>query len=677
MGLLQNLYEKVSNSIKSASNKNQDIYEYLKEKIQLKSEETVNDQNRLYRFRNYVLEMEDELEKVSRFKIEYYNATILGVDAIAFIDIDDYQENQEKAMPLYIVSPLFVYAPDVDKMIYMREGDTDDISELLNYQADWKLNANTNSRSSKNDSDLENLRTSINDFKEIILPMIQKTMVDDSEQDKKMARESILQTESDRVKKYVEKAINLEDAEHELNLKQLQYQEDSLDFERKVERYNTNVKAFQKKLDELKDGIAYLKERENELIQLSNTVNDLENTKSILPQEKLEEIQEMIEGIIKQYQQDSISAITNIMKDMSTPVDKEEITNQLNETIDNIIETYKTKVFETNDIQDKEPLEMTMNYLEVNKEDLITPVVEEATKIANKPFKLESYHNVAIMNSIRNVQDAYKSVNGIQESDVECLKKLCSFLKQLNMTESISIVKNYSNEGCLIFRKETNNQTNLYVLSPVLFGNVTTQEYYAGFDVENNLNTSEEIQIKDEQFFGKIISYITAYYLNRTNSKEIKLKEISEPKESNWTNKMLNAKAYLQLNAHMHKKIEQLGVQIGFGTGKVQVSDKEIYNGSAIGYLGLYGFLYILPTKIVLVDRENNYQSVPYETNIQLASILSSNNKYAKFLVDNPKLNLSDKKLIQLLFTPLISGLDLRGNYVKRLQEKQNEKERV
>lgn len=617
-------------------------FDTLAQEVVLQSEETLTDGQRMYRFKKYINSLEKDLAENSLFKIAYYNSSILGTEAVAFIDSEDYDKYGDNGIPLYIVSPLFVYSPLIKQMIYMRKGATEDISGLLNYQLDYKMTI----VNEDDDVNTKNIKTVMKDFNNIILPLILETMTDSDDQDKELARKSVLDLESDKVKTLVKTAQELEGFEDELVNRKLQYEDDSIEFQHKVEKFNKQVLAFYKKVEDVDNAIEDLQEQELILKEQYKNVTRLKEVLGDVPEHFLIDIDREIETIAKQYKASIISGIKEALYEGNIKeLDFNQISNQiLNEFREDIAKS---------ELDHTEIYEMTLDCFTTD----INEMAEEIEDIVEKDifnFEITSYHQAIFSKSINLLKAGYTKFGVKSKADEPVLEAINEYLGKLVERKDIKILKQSSQLGCYIFAMELNNKINFYLISPILFGNISNSQYYSGFPTNSEYERNSEYA--DREFFSNMIKYLDAHYLKRLEKPKVVTKE--ESADSTWAKKIENVKNNLTKNPMIAESYSKLGIKLDIGTTKMKLSSTEIYSGSIIKISGNSHNIFIIDGYLMAQDSAK-LNRVKFNSIAELSELLEKSIAFTNGMISKSH-KFNDKQLHQIIYSPICSGLDLR-----------------
>lgn len=635
MGILDNIKDK----FKPEETIN---FDTLAQEVVLQSEETLTDGQRMYRFKKYINSLEKDLAENSMFKIAYYNSSILGTEAVAFIDSEDYDKYGDNGIPLYIVSPLFVYSPLIKQMIYMRKGDTEDISGLLNYQLDYKMTI----VNEDDDVNTKNIKTVMKDFNNIILPLILETMTDSDDQDKELARKSVLGLESDKVKTLVKTAQELEGFEDELVNRKLQYEDDSIEFQQKVEKFNKQVLAFYKKVEDVDNAIEDLHEQELILKDQYKNVTRLKEVLGDVPEHFLIDIDREIETIAKQYKASIISGIKEALYEGNIKeLDFNQISNQ-------ILKEFREDIAKS-ELDHTEIYEMTLDCFTTD----INEMAEEIEDIVEKDifnFEITSYHQAIFSKAINLLKAGYTKFGAKSKADEPVLEAINEYLGKLVERKDIKILKQSSQLGCYIFAMELNNKINFYLISPILFGNISNSQYYSGFPTNSEYERNSEYA--DREFFSNMIKYLDAHYLKRLEKPKVVTKE--ESADSTWAKKIENVKNNLTKNPMIAESYSKLGIKLDIGTTKMKLSSTEIYSGSIIKISGNSHNIFIIDGYLMAQD-SSKLNRVKFNSIAELSELLEKSIAFTQGMISKSH-KFNDKQLHQIIYSPICSGLDLR-----------------
>lgn len=673
MGIMDRLNNKFPNGILNIGGRNTDVVGYLQSKIEIDIAEQTEDMNRIFNFRNYVESLEDALEEDSGYKVEYYSASILGVEAVAFIDVDEYDKHRDNSLPSYVVSPLFVYAPDIDRMLYKRSSSELGIEKLLNFTIPIRVSGYTKSDDERENEEKEDIKISYTNFKTVILPIIRESMTEDEAQAKVLERRKAIEMESTKVKEYVSNAQNLDEAYEKLLLKEIEYHTKSREIAEDISAYNENVALFDTKLKDLEVGLTYLEEKKQELIALNSEVEDIENKSivdmpTILRESKLT-MSEMFEKYKEEYLNSLKSEMINAKKN-EHEIDK----NKMKETMDNLLSDF----ISNHQVEERE-------YDDINGvHDIILEFLTiESEKIANNSMNsLNLFDSSVLQKPIKQLEAGYNYLKGNLHLDNEAYKQIIQELGEIQKETHIRIIRKDNKNRFIIFLMEVDGFVNAYFVSPILVSNATLDIAYAGFSNGEKQRTTEEYAIRTkenvsttEKEDGKVLANIIEIVKDNFKSREEKIKEFVFKQEvtdfdETWSTKVDSFLAYLKLNLPIYQKLVDSNILVSASHDtKIPLDRSVIYSGSYIAFKTASYTIIISAKNVYYIknDTKTLATKVKYESITELSKIIQQNKNV---FGENP-----DKKL-QLIIR-LLLGLDLRGNYVKHLNKYEEENGKI
>lgn len=683
----------VKNVQKYLTSQNLKINKYLeKELSQINPKNlTIEDETRLDMLQKGLMESINELKNKHDVTVVKYTKSDIGHNAIGIVPLKEIEKNPNNYLPIFVINPLFVYAPDINEFIYKRKSG-EGIETLINFQEKWEKYTENPNMSEKEKLNLLDRVDSLSDFKEILLPNIQKYMTLSKEEATKLAEHKLSQKYNEdtanKVTQILKKLEDIEQLEDELNLKELQYEQDSVDLELKIDKYNNTVKKFESKFNELEESLNYVTDMENKIRTKYKSIQEFADKLTIydnnISEGDLQSYQSYfndhtkvyIDSLVAQFRNTVIDELKVSIEDFKTHMKStQEKEASLKTDLDYILNSYRESLKDLEDIERK-PLELTLDYLEVDMEMLAKDL---AMKIQIEVNNSDEEVKKAYQEYLKIIEKIYKTSGDKSKEDIESMKQIVKFADSLKGNSEFSILESNSKHLALLAKRTFKKENYYYVISPVIFANLLEKNHnYAGYLVSDY---SSEIGTDDVNFFNRIISFITTYTLDRKEKfKQTKdsIKVISST-DDNWLRRLTNIEYYLKLNAMKHETIKRYGINIAISKDlnkEIQLSNSINYKGGFLAFKGHNGYVIITNNRVVIKYNSNKNISLKYETNKDLQEIFNkAEMPIIQAVVNTDKYTMQDsKKILNHIKSIVTTGLSLISDYKNQYTQFTGEK---
>lgn len=685
---------------KNLMSKNISMNGYLKNKLKdvTPTNLDLEDSSRLNSFQMGLTQIATKFKNEYEMKIYRYSKSDIGHDAIGFISYSEYDKNSDNFLPLFIVSPIFIYAPDVDEFIYKRKKG-EGIESLINFKSKWQDFVKNESMSAKEKEEIDEKTASYSEFQEIILPYIQQFMTLNEEEARHFAKDRISKNHhkdvSKKANEILDRIEDIQQMEDELNLRELQYEQDSVELENKITRYNNTVKRFEEKFIELEESLNYVTEMEKELeakyqkiksySERISVYNDEENghtSESSLNHSKQyfdDHTKVYVDSLIEQVRNTIIAELKGDIADYKKHnYSKEEMEKNIQSKVEYILKSYDESLDELEEL-DKEPLKLTLSYLEVDT-DILSK--ELAMKLDVPDSRKEEHVKELYEKYLQFIESIFTENGGKTKEDIESMKAIVRFTDKLKGKNGFEIVENNAKSITMLLKRKFEDEYHYYVVSPVLLANLTASKnhhHYAGYSV-TNFNT--DIGKDDFDFYKHLIAYITNYTMERKGKMKFEAEQVKKigTTDESWTRRLNNIEHFIKINAINHETLKRYGLNVSVNkdeTKTIPLSKTVNYTGGFLVFKGYLGYLIVTENRIAIRQNNNKNLMIKYQTNKEIQEIFSKNKKaLSEILVNTSKYSQKDvDKVYSIVTNFIVSGLSLITDYekiYKKVKEQEN-----